>query len=137
MMEIAIRRQLSEVHQKENLLQQKEAELRLLKESQRKEYEDHKEAIIEERRWLESVRDDVDVKMNFNSTKSQQRPKVKKSKTMATDMPRQMPANKKSPTNGNNTTIDAKFASQVPERDDFRQNRLEIVEGVEDNFLSG
>ena len=88
MMEIAIRRQLSEVHQKENLLQQKEAELRLLKESQRKEYEDHKEAIIEERRWLESVRDDVDVKMNFNSTKSQQRPKVKKSKTMATDMPR-------------------------------------------------
>ena len=48
-----------------------------------------------------------------------------------------MPANKKSPTNGNNTTIDAKFASQVPERDDFRQNRLEIVEGVEDNFLSG
>ena len=48
-----------------------------------------------------------------------------------------MPANKKSPTNGNNTTIDAKFASQMPERDDFRQNRLEIEEGVGDNFLSG
>ena len=85
---MAIRRQLSEVHHKEELLQQKETELRLLKESQRKEYEEHKEAIIEERRWLESVRDDVDVKMNFNSTKSQQRPKVKKSKTISTDMPR-------------------------------------------------
>ena len=111
MMEMAIRRQLSEVHHKEELLQQKESELRLMKESQRKEYEEHKEAIIEERRWLESVRDDVDVKMDFNSKKSQQRSKPKKSKTLATDMPRQMPLTNKASNQSNNTTIDAKFAS--------------------------
>ena len=82
-----------------------------MKESQRKEYEEHKEAIIEERRWLESVRDDVDVKMDFNSKKSQQRSKPKKSKTLATDMPRQMPLTNKASNQSNNTTIDAKFAS--------------------------
>ena len=92
---------------------------------------------MEERKWLESVRDDVDVKMEFNSKKSTSRTRAKKSKTLATDMPRQMPLTKKPSNQSNCTSIDNKFASQMPDREQKRQNRLEIANDLEENFLSG
>lgn len=66
-MEIAIRRQMSEVKQKEDQLKLKEEELKMQKDAQLQEIQEHKEAIIEERKWLESVREDVDI--NFNKNK--------------------------------------------------------------------
>ena len=70
MMELALRHQHSEVKQREEQLEIKQAELKKQKEAQLQEIEQQKEAIIEERRWLESVREDLDTKMD--STKSKQ-----------------------------------------------------------------
>ena len=66
----------------------KEEELKMQKEAQLQEIQETREAIIEERKWLESVREDVDINFSKNKQPQQQpKPKPKKSKTIS-DMPR-------------------------------------------------
>ena len=48
-----------------------------------------------------------------------------------------MPLTKKPSNQSNCTTIDNKFASQVPNIEQQRRNRLEIANDLDENFLSG
>ena len=73
------------------------------------------------------------LKNNRSSSKGSQG-NYKKSRTVSTDLPRQMPLAKK-PSQQSNAT-EAKFASQMPEPDCMKKTRLEIP-GFEENFVSG
>ena len=63
-MEIAIRQQIADAKKKEQQLYEKEDGLRRTQLEQLTEFEEQKKALVEERRWLESVRDEVDSRMN-------------------------------------------------------------------------
>ena len=63
-MEIAIRQQIADAKKKEQQLYEKEDGLRRTQLEQLTEFEEQKKALVEERQWLESVRDEVDSRMN-------------------------------------------------------------------------
>ena len=63
-MEIAIRQQIADAKKKEQQLYEKEDGLRRTQLEQLTEFEEQKKALVDERRWLESVRDEVDSRMN-------------------------------------------------------------------------
>lgn len=99
-MEIAIRQQITDAKKKEQQLYEKEDELRSAQLEQLTEFEEQKKIIIEERQWLESVREEVDSRMNRTQSgnnggnQSNQRKATKKieRKDSLSDMPRQMPS---------------------------------------------
>ena len=62
-MEVAIRQQISDAKKKEQQLYQKEDELRKLRLEQLTEFEEQKKTIVEERKWLESLRKEIDSRM--------------------------------------------------------------------------
>ena len=59
-MEVAIRLQISDSKNKEQLLYGREDELRKMQLEQLTDFEEQKKILEEERRYLESVRDEVD-----------------------------------------------------------------------------
>lgn len=101
-MEIAIRQQISDSKKKEQLLYGREDELRKMQLEQLTDFEEQKKTLEEERRYLESVRDEVDQRMHRSATSQGSRvaPNLGKAganqkierKNSNCDMPRQMPS---------------------------------------------
>ena len=67
-MEVAIRQQIADAKKKEELLYTKEDELRKLRLEQLTDFEEQKKVIVSERRWLESLRAEIDQRMGGSST---------------------------------------------------------------------
>ena len=97
-MEVAIRQQIADAKRKEQQLYEREDSLRRLQLEQMTEFEEQKKTLIDERQWLESVREEVDSRMNKTPTNggntSNQRKETKRieRKDSFSDMPRQMPS---------------------------------------------
>ena len=97
-MEIAIRQQIADSKKKEQVLYEREDDLRKKKLEQLTEFEEQKKILVEERRWLESVRDEVDQRMNRSAASQGGRiaasipQRLVERKDSNCDMPRQMPS---------------------------------------------
>ena len=95
-MEVAIRQQIADAKRKEQQLYEREDQLRRVQLEQLTEFEEQKKTLTDERQWLESVREEVDSRMNKTggNTSNQQRKETKqiKRKDSFSDMPRQMPS---------------------------------------------
>ena len=89
-MEVAIRQQIADAKKKEELLYTKEDELRKLRLEQLTDFEEQKKVIVSERRWLESLRAEIDQRMGGSSTPIAQTaaPIANKAKVNKTGKPR-------------------------------------------------
>ena len=67
-MEVAIRQQIADAKSKEEQLYIKEDELRKVRLEQLTEFEEQKKTIVEERKWLESLRLEIDQRMGGGGT---------------------------------------------------------------------
>ena len=120
-MEIAIRQQISDAKSKEQQLYEKEDELRRIQLEQLTEFEEQKKLLVEERKWLESVRDEVDSKFgsrqsNHATPPIQPKKQTRPRKPSCSDMPRQMPVD---------------IERQIKKEEDKRNRLLDLVTSYE------